>query len=257
MKHLVSICSFFMCCCLTQGPIHGQSVEVEAKRVQCLEHVDRMIADAMYNLTMSEVPGYKQRETGTTGIPCPNGEGDPDPLRIDMRQGTLAKTGRSLDVAIDGEGFFRVIDGRTGEIVYTRYGVLEVNAASKLCLVTGNVIRLLEPEICIPDEHNIVEIRDHGVVWTAGDRQSKKEMAGQIKLSIFAGKSRLKPIDEFFLMETDFSGPPTKGHPGDLGYGVLKGGYLESSNVDAENLLRKLKRLQTIRKALAAEKDSY
>ena len=227
----------------------AQCQKVEEESRDYLRQIDRQILDVMHNLTKSRTPGFKQRIHEEEGYPDPNGEGNPDLLRIDIRQGAIVKTGRPLDIAVQGEGFFQFIDGRTNETVYTRCGSLEVGPNGNLCLVKGNVVRLLDPAIVIPEEAKLIDIREDGQVWTAVDSRSEWQNVGQIQLSTFIAPTRLKAFDDRFFFQTDFSGPPTEGDPGLNGYGVLKPKSLERSNVDTEESLRELKRLKTIRQA--------
>lgn len=255
MRRIFSICSGLLILCLLQASsVSAQNHEIRTQKSESLEIIDRMIADTMYNLAMSEVIGYKQRETEKKGIPDPNGEGDPDPVRIHEKQGQLIETGRSLDIAVVGAGFIRVLDGRTGETIYTRYGSLEVTPDGNLCLVTGNVVRLLDPHVAIPEGHH-VQINEDGQVWVFTDQSPQMQQVGEIQLSTFISVTRLKPLDEYFFMETKFSGPPTDNTPGSDGCGVIKGGLLEKSNVDANKMQRQLKRLNAIRKSLRMNKN--
>lgn len=256
MRRIFSICSGLLVLCLFQASsISAQSQEIQTKKGESIEIIDRMIADTVYNLAMSEVVGYKQRETGKKGIPDPNGEGDPDPVRIYGEQGPLIKTGRSLDIAVQGAGFIRVEDGRTGEIIYTRYGSLEVTPDGNLCLVTGNVVRLLDPQVAIPEGHFHIDIKENGEVWTSANQNTETQQVGHIHLSTFISVTRLKPLDEYFFAETKFSGPPADNTPG-LDCGVIKSGFLEKSNVDVNKMQRQLKRLNAIRKSLQMNKKN-
>lgn len=233
---------------LANAAVCAQCQKEEDESRDYLRQIDRQILDVMHNLTKSRIPGFKQRIHEEEGYPDPNGEGNPDPLRIDMRQGAIAKTGRPLDIAVQGEGFFRFTDGRTSETVYTRYGSLEVGPNGNLCLVKGNVVRLLDPAIVIPEDAKRVDIRQDGQVWTAVDL-NEWQLVGQIELSTFLAPTRLKPICDRFFFETEFSGPPTCDNPGINGCGVVKNKSLERSNVDTEESLRELKRLKKIRRA--------
>ncbi len=233
----------FLFVLLLPVPVHAEEMR-EYTRL-----IERQILDVMSNLVQSRTPGFKQRFHEEEGYPDLNGEGNPDPMRIDMRQGVIVRTGRPFDVAIQGDGFLMFTDGRTNEIVYTRCGSLEVGPNGNLCLVSGNTIRLLDPAIVIPEEVQMMEIRGDGGVWVAKGPTETWQNVGEIQLATFVAATRLRVIDERFFSETEFSGPPILDRPGLNRCGVLKPKSLERANVDTEESLRELKRLKTIRLA--------
>ncbi|HBT78436.1 MAG TPA: hypothetical protein DEB39_16265 [Planctomycetaceae bacterium] len=253
MKHhrpFYVVVSVFFPCLLIGLFTENVRAEADAEEYRAnVARIERQILDTMYNLAMSRIPGYKQRTTEERGFPDPSGEGNPDPVRIDMRQGAIFETQRHLDTAIKGEGFFQCMDGKSGEIVYTRCGSFELTPGGTFCLVSGNVVRLLQPEITVPEETLSVEISDDGSVRARKSGQTELEMLGKIELATFCSPTRLKVLDERFFLETHFSGPPTSRDPGFDGAGVLKGRSLEGSNVNTPESLKELKRLKTIRKA--------
>lgn len=58
---------------------------------------------------------------------------------VNHSQSTLTTTGHSLDVAIAGEGYLQVMDG-TGNIFYTKAGMLDIDAEGNLVDVNGNFV---------------------------------------------------------------------------------------------------------------------
>ena len=224
--------------------------DVEAEYRNTLRLLDRRIADILHNLSSASIPGHKQRFHEEPSFPDLNGEGEPDLIRIDMQPGTIKKTGRPLDLAIEGNGFFSFTDGKTGEIVYTRSGSLETTPGGNLCLVSGNSVRLLDPQICLREETVSVFVNESGQVQVSLEDNGKKQIVGTIQLATFVSPTRLKVLDERYFFETEFSGPPTLRSAGFDGAGVIKSGCLEDSNVDVENALRELKRLLSVRKTL-------
>ena len=56
-----------------------------------------------------------------------------------MSQGKLTQTGKDYDLAIRGEGFFKILlpDGRTA---YTRDGSFELDAQGRLVTAQGNLV---------------------------------------------------------------------------------------------------------------------
>lgn len=147
-------------------------------------------------------------------------------------QGPLLKTGRSLDIAIEGQGYFKVKD-MEGKIFYTRDGRLGLDANGRLTTPGG---QLLMPETAIPDGAKLVSIKPRGeVVVTEGDNTVRE--AGRINLYGFVNSAGLTPMGGGLFMPTEQSGQVTEAEPGQEGLGTLKSGTLEQSNV---NLLEEL-----------------
>lgn len=148
--------------------------------------------------------------------------------------GTLEITDRTLDLAIDGEGFFAVTlpDGSTG---YTRDGNLQVNADGKLVTGQGNI---LLPEITMPNDTLEVAIDLEGRVnvRTAGNPDTST-LLGQIQLHRFINPSGLLATGSNVLRPTEASGAPISSTPGSIGLGQLKQGFIERSNVAIVNEL--------------------
>jgi flagellar basal-body rod protein FlgG len=148
--------------------------------------------------------------------------------------GTLEITERTLDVAIDGDGFFSVNlpDGSTG---YTRDGNFQVNAEGKLVTGQGNV---LIPEITMPSDMLEVAIDPEGRVnvRTAGNPDTST-LLGQVTLHRFVNPSGMLAVGANVLRPTEASGAPITNTPGTTGLGLLKQGFIERSNVQIVNEL--------------------
>ncbi|MEJ5342734.1 MAG: flagellar hook-basal body complex protein, partial [Thermogutta sp.] len=72
-------------------------------------------------------------------------------VQSEFRQGAFQQTSNPLDVAIEGAGFFQVLDP-SGQIYYTRAGNFSINANGNLVLGSAHTGRLLEPPIVIPND---------------------------------------------------------------------------------------------------------
>lgn len=144
-------------------------------------------------------------------------------------QGNVANTAKQWDLAIQGEGFFRIQlpDGSTG---YSRDGSFELDPTGTLVTVDGY---RLTPNITIPDNTRSVSISRQGVVEAqVGDNPAPQNL-GQINIANFTNTAGLESIGDNFYLETAASGAPQIGNPGDLGFGTMLQGYLEQSNVNA------------------------
>ena len=131
-------------------------------------------------------------------------------------QGSLITTDNSLDLAIEGGGFFQVLlpDGRVG---YTRNGAFSTNADGVLTTSSGYV---LQPEIAFPDTVSQINISRDGIISVL--------VAGGVGAEAIG----LQPVGESFYVETDTSGAPIVGAPQDAGLGRVIQGALEASNVN-------------------------
>jgi flagellar basal-body rod protein FlgG len=149
-----------------------------------------------------------------------------------MSEGSLTETGRDLDLAIAGDGFFQCIDSFTGEPFYTRSGNFNINANGTLVIGSSHTGRVVEPNITIPDGVQKVQIDDTGRVWVVqnGNVEQLQEI-GQIELASFINPEGLLRVGENMYRVTESSGPAMPNNPGDNGIGTLKAQHLEMSNV--------------------------
>ncbi|MBL1258664.1 flagellar basal-body rod protein FlgG [Methylocystis sp. Sn-Cys] len=143
-------------------------------------------------------------------------------------QGPLSQTGNSYDLAINGSGWFQ-ITGPNNEILYTRSGSYSTNANSQLVTVDGY---LLSPTITIPNNAVSVSVSQSGLVTAVVAGQTAPQQLGQLTTATFPNDAGLEALGGNLFRETAASGTPVVGVPGDIGYGVIAQGYVESSNVD-------------------------
>jgi flagellar basal-body rod protein FlgG len=90
----------------------------------------------------------------------------------------------------------------------------------------------VEPAITIPPDAIEVTITDTGQVFAKLQDQINQVDLGQLTLANFTNEAGLEPLGGNLYRETEASGGPLVGVPGDPGYGSIKQGYLEASNVD-------------------------
>ena len=143
-------------------------------------------------------------------------------------QGPLAQTSNPLDVAIDGRGWFQ-ITGPSGETLYTRAGSFNKSATGQLVTGDGYVVN---PAITIPTATTQVTINESGEVYATVSGQAQPQLLGQLALVDFANDAGLQPLGNNLYRETTASGSPNEGVAGDPGFGSIRQGYLEQSNVD-------------------------
>ncbi|MEW6423409.1 MAG: flagellar basal-body rod protein FlgG [Bacillota bacterium] len=148
-------------------------------------------------------------------------------LPRDFSPGVQILTGRPLDIAITGEGFLQV-ELPDGRYAYTRNGVLNVTPEGDL--VDGNGYPL-SPGITLPENYQGITVRFDGTVLAAGEDGALAEV-GQLSLYRFVNPAGLEAFGNNLYLATPASGEPLEGTPGEAGFGVLRQGYLEASNVD-------------------------
>ncbi|MGE0604982.1 MAG: flagellar basal-body rod protein FlgG [Xanthobacteraceae bacterium] len=146
-----------------------------------------------------------------------------------MNQGNISLTEKDLDVAIRGEGFFRVTlpDGR---IAFTRAGSFERDDQGRIVTPEGY---LLEPQMTVPANATGVTINQSGQVSVSLPNQTNPQEIGQIQLARFVNKNGLQPIGDNLFLETASSGTPQLSNPGIDGSGTLLQRNLETANVNA------------------------
>jgi flagellar basal-body rod protein FlgG len=178
------------------------------------------------------LPGAQDDGGGITPIGKQIGMGvQVQGVQTDYRQGSYRDTGRPLDVAIQGNGFFQV-SNPDGEIVYTRAGTFTVNAQNQLVIASAGVGRLLDPQISLPDNYEEVSIQPDGRVMVKVPGQQGLTEAGRLQLASFVNEEGLLKRGENLYSATDASGQPQQDNPGNQGLGFLQSNGLESSNVE-------------------------
>lgn len=175
-------------------------------------------------------PGSRAGQQGRqpTGVQIGTGVTVSGTTRV-FTAGNIEPTGRPLDVAIEGDGFFQV-QRPDGSVVYTRAGDFRIDAEGRLVTPDGYFV---QPAITIPDgaSENAVHVAADGTVTVTID--GAETVLGQITLARFRNVGGLLAIGRNLFQETEASGPPTVGNPNDPGFGTLRNAALEKANVEA------------------------
>lgn len=143
-------------------------------------------------------------------------------------QGPIEETGGSLDVAINGEGFFQV-EMPDGTIAYTRDGNFTLDANGRIITQSGLP---LASWIEVPEDAKAIQISQQGVVSAKLSGGGGTIDLGQIELAKFVNPGGLEALGGNLFSVTERSGQPFYGTAGMDGFGVLQQGFLEQSNVD-------------------------
>jgi len=143
-------------------------------------------------------------------------------------QGELENTGRELDLAIQGDGFF-TIRLPSGDERYTRDGALRINANGQIVTSNGYVV---EPGITIPSDARSISVGVDGTVTVFKGSDESGSQVGTLTLVRFPNPSGLSSEGGNLLAATPASGDAVEGTASEEGFGSIQGGFLERSNVE-------------------------
>ena len=153
-----------------------------------------------------------------------------------LEQGSLQQTGNDLDVAITGQGYFKVTMPN-GDISYSRSGSFQLNENGEIVTKDGYK---LDPTIAIPINSVDITINNSGEVSVKQDGQTNPLVVGQIELAKFVNAAGLEATGDGYFLETPASGAPIVDVAQADGFGKVNQGFLEGSNVNAVNELTSL-----------------
>ncbi|MEC7203590.1 MAG: flagellar basal-body rod protein FlgG [Pseudomonadota bacterium] len=157
-------------------------------------------------------------------------------------QGNLTLTENTLDLAINGEGYFEV-ELPDGETAYTRSGAFQLSENGEIVTVDGFTVL---PGLTIPDGAIDVTVNSSGEVLVQLDGQVAPQNVGQFNLANFSNEAGLLAVGDNLFLETPASGGATTGNPDSAGFGRLQQGFLETSNV---NVVEEITNLITAQRA--------
>jgi flagellar basal-body rod protein FlgG len=162
--------------------------------------------------------------------------------------------GNELDVAIKGKGFLKVQLPTNNEFAYTRDASLQMNSQGQLTTRSGYVI---QPAITLPTSGlNRIEITQDGFVNAYVAGSSAPQQVGQLELTDFINPDGLQPMGENLYLATSATDPGTQSAPGADGYGTLRQGMVEGSNVNVVeemvNLIEAQRAFEITSKAVSA-----
>lgn len=168
--------------------------------------------NALDKMDMSPLPG--------TAV----GSGSEGVVKLDFSEGPLKPTGRNLDFALQGDGFF-VVEGPTGPL-YTRNGAFQVNEDGDLMTVDQLPVRGVNGTIALPPDTPLHAVMvDSEGRFTANGREF-----GQLKTVQFADNSILNPVGASLFQAPDNITP-------EISDSVVKQGFVEQGNVSYMNEL--------------------
>ncbi|MFP4052718.1 MAG: flagellar basal-body rod protein FlgG [Phycisphaerae bacterium] len=182
--------------------------------------------DLMYVKLLEAGREVADGQKAPTGLEIGNGVRTAATMKV-FSQGEARATNRPLDMSIEGEGFFEVTTP-SGDSRYTRDGSFRMNAEGKLVTASGYY---LSPEITIPADARSISVGDDGTVSVLQGNGNSNTVVGKVSLVRFVNPSGLSSEGQNLFAETGASGTPTTGTAGVDGFGIVRQGYLEKSNV--------------------------
>jgi flagellar basal-body rod protein FlgG len=144
-----------------------------------------------------------------------------------ITQGSLEQTGNALDLAINGAGYFQILQP-SGQLAYTRDGSFQISSTGQVVTASGNT---LQPPITIPRGATSITIGTDGTVSAQIAGQTNPSQVGLIQLANFINPAGLQNMGSNLATQTQASGSPITGTPTQNGLGSIAQGYLEGSNV--------------------------
>src|SRR5258708_27957511 len=194
--------------------------------------------------------GYKRQsgevqdvldEHGNRGGTQTSAQGNILPVGIDMgggvktvgtprliTQGSLSQTGNTLDIAVNGDGFFKILRP-DGSFSYTRDGSFKLDAQGRVVTPQGNVV---QPGITVPQNSTGISINAQGQVSVSVPGSTTPTILGQLTLTRFLNEAGLQPVGDNLFLETPASGPPQDGLASIDGYGSIHQRSPEQANPD-------------------------
>jgi len=145
-----------------------------------------------------------------------------------ITQGTLTQTGGPLDLAIQGDGYFK-IQRPDGTFAYTRDGSFQMDAQGRIVTAQGNLVM---PGVTIPANSSALTINSQGQVSVITQGSTTPTTLGQLTVTSFLNEAGLLPIGDNLFTETPASGTPQDGLAATNGLGSLQQVNLENSNVE-------------------------
>lgn len=166
---------------------------------------------------------------GTSPVGIQLGSGvQPVAVHRTFRQGDFQQTQNSLDMAVEGKGFFQVTLP-DGTVAYTRTGSFKMDSEGSI--VTGEGYPVL-PDISVPSDTEVLTISPEGEISAVRSGDPAPSLIGTIQLARFVNNAGLNSIGKNLYRTSAASGEAITGTPGSDGFGTILQGALEGSNVN-------------------------
>jgi flagellar basal-body rod protein FlgG len=203
-----------------------------------------------HNLANTSTTGFKRNRAEfedllsetirSPGAPTAQGGTPASPLQVGLgvrtvatnrsfSQGDMLTTNNPLDLALEGNGFFR-IQRPNGDIAFTRAGNFRVDATGRLVTQDGDMV---QPGFTIPQETTLVTVRQDGMILARVPGRDDPSELGTLDLALFANPEGLESMGNTLFTATAASGEAIIVKPGEQGSAIVAQGFLEGANVKA------------------------
>lgn len=212
-----------------------------------------------HNIANSETVGFKRSTAHFADLVATGSATDPrraagigatiSEVRQNFALGPVEQTGRNLDLAIDGDGFFTLRNPVSGDVTFSRNGSFRMDVSGRLQDAYGNGVQAFPVDAAGVATSNTpgdailpltnaagfpianVTIDNRGVI-NAAYADGTVTRVGQVALATFAAPDGLRAIGQTKWQASGDSGPPSFGSPGIGNNGGMISGALERSNVE-------------------------
>lgn len=232
-----------------------------------LKNAQTQLGVVSHNIANVETTGFKKSRVQFADIVAGSAYTNPkltigigasvEGIEQNFSLGPLEQTGSALDLAINGDGFFKTVSSPGGEALFTRNGSFKVDengfihdgSNNRLQVfptdpVTGAVTSATPVSAQIPATNTAtppaafagVAVNENGNV-VASYADGSNMVIGKVALASFISPTGLKQQGSSNWTQTGLSGAPAYGQPGEGAFGNLLSGSLERSNVDLSDEL--------------------
>ncbi|MES2290877.1 MAG: flagellar basal-body rod protein FlgF [Pseudomonadota bacterium] len=188
------------------------------------------------NIANAETPGFRADIAETQALWMRGAGSDSravaseEVLNADMKSGTVMATGRTLDVAANGDAMF-VVQTEDGEEAYTRRGDLQVGNSGMLTTGDGRPVMGTGGPIILPPADSIsIDGQGRITIVPAGGDASQPQEVGTLRMVSPKGSDVVKGMDNLFRVRGGGTLP-------DDPDASCKSGHLEGSNVSTTKAL--------------------
>lgn len=225
-----------------------------------LRNAETDLSVIAHNIANAETTGFKRSSTQFSDIISNGSTADPrlasgigatvSSIDQNFSLGSVEQTGRSLDLALDGDGFFAARNTENSEITFTRNGNLQVDASGNITDSFGNRLQVFQTDAAgnvlstaatidaaVPvtnaggSDLASITVERNGLVF-AGYADGSSDAIGRIAVASFISPNGLREIGQTQWEATGVSGAPNFSLPGNDNVGNILAGSLERSNVD-------------------------
>lgn len=225
-----------------------------------LKNAETDLGVIAHNIANAETTGFKKSSTQFADIISSGSAADPrlatgigatvSSIDQNFSLGPIEQTGRSLDLALDGDGFLATRNVENNEVTFTRNGNLQVDGGGNITDANGNRLQVFATDTAgnvtgtastvdavVPVTNaagfdlSSITVEKNGVVFAAY-ADGTSDAIGRIAIANFISPNGLREIGNTKWEATGVSGAPNYGLPGNGNAAGVISGALERSNVD-------------------------